>query len=300
MYCPSCGEEILDDSSFCSHCGANVDEFRERVGEDEAEDVGKPEPDDADGVSLREAGSDQESDTGDGRSWSYYVAYIFGLLFLALGLTYLFIDPIAGLLYSLGGAIALPIVRMKLKQKRGISLGRWATVAIVFLVISAGSAAVDVEDTGSQPSTDGGEDGIAESTPEPTEEPTPEPIEPGEEQNRELSNEEWQLAFRLTLLDMGYDVESIERVGNEIELDYYSNARSQEDLAEEMGGIAGAYAAGVDGGWDNDVLFVFILDSNGDIVASYWIEDEWAQAWMDGEYNDEEFFGRILNTFESS
>ena len=36
MYCPSCGEEIPDGSSFCSHCGANVDEFGKPVGEEEA------------------------------------------------------------------------------------------------------------------------------------------------------------------------------------------------------------------------------------------------------------------------
>lgn len=55
MYCPSCGEEIQDDSAFCRYCGEEVDP------ENDPEEVGEtptaePEPEGSETGTLKKLG----------------------------------------------------------------------------------------------------------------------------------------------------------------------------------------------------------------------------------------------------
>lgn len=144
MYCPSCGEEIPDDSAFCRHCGISL-----------TEDT-RPESEEATQVQ-----SDEEEETGWDITLGKLVAYPVGIILIILGLAALAESVIAAILFLAGGVIALPIVRSKLAKSRGISVGRWATVAIVIVAFFAGGVVIGASESGGpdQP----GEDNVGES-----------------------------------------------------------------------------------------------------------------------------------------
>lgn len=83
------------------------------------------------------------------------VAYPVGVLLILAGIANLANgDILAGVLVTIGGAIALPIVRTKLNQERGIALSRWATVVIVLALVIGGGLAISNGGSGT-PSGDG-------------------------------------------------------------------------------------------------------------------------------------------------
>jgi hypothetical protein len=71
------------------------------------------------------------------------IAYPTGALLLLSGLGGLLAgNPLGGALILLAGIIALPVVRAKLKDSRGISLSRWATIGIVFIFVIGGGGII--------------------------------------------------------------------------------------------------------------------------------------------------------------
>lgn len=112
-----------------------------------------------------------------------------------------------------------------------------------------------------------------------------------------LTQEEWLLVMQVTLLDGGIGVDSLEQPGSTVELSYQTTATTEQAHAQEIGYIAGAYAYGVDQGWESDRLEATAMVGN-QLIGTWHIEAEWAQAHTDGEMSDEEYFTRILNTLE--
>jgi len=110
--------------------------------------------------------SDNSDSTNERRiTLGKIISYPVGALLLLTGLSVLVVGSfLSGVLIILSGALSLPIVRSKLKQDQGISLSRWATVAIVFTLVIAGGATMgDIGSDSDQPM----------ETSEPTEEQTP-------------------------------------------------------------------------------------------------------------------------------
>lgn len=138
MYCPSCGEEIPDDSAFCNNCGTPIPESGPST-----------EPDTI------------QSDTGDSSGWVSTLgkigAYLVGAFLILSGLSGMADSVLAGLVFLIGGIFALPIVRSKLDESRGISIGTLATVVIVVGAVIIGGAVYNMGDVNSNsgPSGDG-------------------------------------------------------------------------------------------------------------------------------------------------
>lgn len=88
--------------------------------------------------------------------------------------------------------------------------------------------------------------------------------------------------------EMGLDVEVYDSNGL-ILVDYTSTATTEEQLAEDLGGIAGAYAAMVGDGYPTDGMVIYIFAVDGTDVGYTEVDAADAQAYMDGELTGEEF-----------
>lgn len=98
-----------------------------------------------------------EDDGGINITLGKLVAYPVGLLLILAGLGSLLTSVVSGVLILLAGVIALPIVRTRLKRSQGVSINRWATSAIVVVLIVAGGATVGPTGPSSGQSGDGGQ-----------------------------------------------------------------------------------------------------------------------------------------------
>lgn len=92
-------------------------------------------------MSNDESTQEENEDSGINITLGKVIAYPVGLFFILSGLAGLFTNLIAGVLILLGGIISLPIVRSKLKQSKGISMSRWATLGVVLILVVAGGFA---------------------------------------------------------------------------------------------------------------------------------------------------------------
>jgi len=95
--------------------------------------------------------TEEESDdptTGINITLSKMIAYPVGGLLLLTGLASLINSVVAGILIFFAGLISLPVVRGQIKQSQGIGLSRWATVAIVLMLVVAGGSLLGGSDGG--------------------------------------------------------------------------------------------------------------------------------------------------------
>lgn len=139
MYCPSCGEEIPDESEFCRRCGGAIEE--------EATDQTRSET--------------NQSETEADRAWlekgKSVIAYLVGAFLILSGLAGLGESPIAALLILMGGVVALPIVRSKLNGTQRVSISQWVAVVIVAGLVLSGATVLgattqtDPDPSGSSP-----------------------------------------------------------------------------------------------------------------------------------------------------
>jgi hypothetical protein len=103
---------------------------------------------------------DTTEDDGIDITLGKLVAYPVGLLLILSGLGSMITSVVSGVLILLAGVVALPIVRSRLKQSQGIGLSRWATVAIVVILVGAGGAMIGPN--AGQSSGPGGDGGSTE------------------------------------------------------------------------------------------------------------------------------------------
>lgn len=80
-----------------------------------------------------------DSDNGINITLGKIVAYPVGILVLLSGLGFFTQSIIGGTLITLAGLIALPNIRSRLRKSQGISINRWATIAIVFTLLLSGA-----------------------------------------------------------------------------------------------------------------------------------------------------------------
>lgn len=93
--------------------------------------------------------------------------------------------------------------------------------------------------------------------------------------------------------EMGLDVEVYDQNGL-ILVDYTSTAATETELAENLGGISGAYAALVGDGYPTDGMTIYVYDVDGTNVGYVDVDAADAQAYMDGEITDEQYAERVL------
>lgn len=153
-------------------------------------------------------------------------------------------------------------------------------------------AASNVSD---QPANSEGDDEPAETT------VAQEPAESSAETtDSEVSSaEESTPAVMETVLDQqGVEVEVRETSDGNLRADYYSTATTEEELAQDLGAIAGAYAAAVDNGHDSEHLSIEVRTPDGQPVGMYTARASDAQAYMDGEISAEVYALRVLESGE--
>lgn len=100
--------------------------------------------------------SENESDDSEGGvniTLGKIVAYPVGGVLILLGLASLINSVVSGILILFAGVISLPIVRGRIKQSQGIGLSRWATVAIVVVLVAAGGSLLAGSDGGLEQSS---------------------------------------------------------------------------------------------------------------------------------------------------
>jgi hypothetical protein len=143
-FCPECGAEH-EGAKFCPECGTEIG------GNDVSDDPSPPE--------SQDTSADEESDDGGlNITLGKIVGYIVGPLLILSALGGLAGGSVVGgLLLLLAGGISLPITRTKLKEKQGLSLSRWATVAVVLTLMIAGGAMLDTGGGGGAGAVDDGD-----------------------------------------------------------------------------------------------------------------------------------------------
>lgn len=103
---------------------------------------------------MGDSPSDSDESGGINITLGKIVAYPISLLLILIGLAGLVTNVVGGILILLSGILGLPIVRAKLKKSQGVSINRWATVGLVFILVVAGGVVIgaggngDMGDTG--------------------------------------------------------------------------------------------------------------------------------------------------------
>lgn len=104
---------------------------------------------------------------------------------------------------------------------------------------------------------------------------------------------------RMLESEFGLDVYVLDMGDGTIEVDYYSDAGGDEQqLAEEIGAIAGAYSALVDDGYETDEMVINVKAPNGEDVGEFRADAADAQAHADSEISGEEYVQRVLASGE--
>lgn len=104
---------------------------------------------------------------------------------------------------------------------------------------------------------------------------------------------------RMLRSEFGLDVYVMDVGDGTIEVDYYSDAGGDEQqLAGDIGAIAGAYSALVDDGYETDEMVIYVKQPNGEDVGEFRASADDAQAHADGELSDQEYAQRVLDSGE--
>lgn len=102
--------------------------------------------------------TDATEDSGINITLGKLVSYPAGVLLTLLGILYILSTVfIGGVLITVGGLLALPVVRRRIKNETGISANRWATVAIVLVLAVGGFAVVPTDSDSSNSTGDSGD-----------------------------------------------------------------------------------------------------------------------------------------------
>ncbi|MDL5363899.1 DUF3488 domain-containing protein [Halalkalicoccus sp. NIPERK01] len=192
---------------------------------------------------------------------------------------------------------------------------------VVIGVITAALPSEEAPGTGEVPSTDGAptgtddtpdsEDG-GQSEPSPDEqqqqvEETDETDTEGSGANaaesdveeRDFSDDELIPLFETLVEDEGMIVETAQVQRDTFVVEYMSFAQTEQELAGEIGYVAGAYAGMVGEGHTSDRMEATILTVNGDPAGTFYVEYGWAEAFANEEISNTEFSQRVISTIES-
>lgn len=106
--------------------------------------------------------------------------------------------------------------------------------------------------------------------------------------------------FEMVVTDSGIDLRTAKMDDDRLVAEYYSNAQTETELAEEMGYLVGAYAGVVDEGYGGERMDVTVLAADGSTAGTFHAERGWAESYNTGEMSDEEYSQRVLQTLEAN
>lgn len=95
-------------------------------------------------------------------------------------------------------------------------------------------------------------------------------------------------------------VDSVERQGDTIALEYTSTATTRSEIVDEMGAVSGADIGLVDGGESASQLDVTILRADEKPVGTYQVKREWTVAVNNDEMTREEASFKVLQPLETT
>lgn len=138
--------------------------------------------------------------------------------------------------------------------------------------------------------------------PTPPTEPAEEPVKTTEEQAEQAgesgSDGPGPADMERVLASEGIDVDIHETANGDLHANYYSTASDKEELAADLGAIAGTYSAVVDGGHPSEQLTIEIRTNAGQPVGEYVVTASDAQAFANGDITAEEYARRVLSSGE--
>ncbi|MHC3438703.1 hypothetical protein ACYJ1Y_11540 [Natrialbaceae archaeon A-gly3] len=119
------------------------------------------------------------------------------------------------------------------------------------------------------------------------------------EGDRELTEADIVALFGVILADEGLEVASVDRNEAVLEVAYDATGTTGEDAGTEIGIVADVYARAIDAGLETDSLEASVLDpETGELLDTFLVETEWAEAFLEEESDWEEYFERIVETFD--
>lgn len=114
--------------------------------------------------------------------------------------------------------------------------------------------------------------------------------------DEEIANED-DLAAALE--EYPLEIHAIERTADVLSVEYVSGGLYEEGVLQDVGPVAGAYAALVGAGDDSTLLEVTILDTAPDSFGSAEIEAAWAERFDQGTYSTIEYAELVVSAIES-
>lgn len=116
-----------------------------------------------------------------------------------------------------------------------------------------------------------------------------------------LTEEEIVILFEEILNEEGLETETVERADDVLEVEYLATGDTDQAAATEVEIVADVYARAIDAGLTTDRLDAFVRDPEADLILdTYNIETEWTEAFLNEEIEWEEYFERIVETFEAT
>lgn len=117
---------------------------------------------------------EEDEDSGINITLGKLVSYPAGVILTVLGVLYMLTNAqLGGLLITVAGLFSLPVIRRRIADENGVSVNRWATVAIVLILVVAGFAFVPTGDNANTTNTanngNTGSDGVTLITANATE-----------------------------------------------------------------------------------------------------------------------------------
>ncbi|RQH02266.1 hypothetical protein [Natrarchaeobius oligotrophus] len=103
--------------------------------------------------------------------------------------------------------------------------------------------------------------------------------------------------FRSHLDDVDVSVVTLETAERTVELVYATEAATDQQLADEIGTIAGGYILARDHGLETDRLESTVTDGS-DPLATWYVRSTWAEEFEAGEITPEAFSANVLNSVE--
>jgi len=99
------------------------------------------------------------------------------------------------------------------------------------------------------------------------------------------------------LSDESVNVSELDIVDHDVELVYTTERTTDQELADEIGTIAGGYVIARENGLDTDRLDATITDGESRL-ATWHVRSEWAQEFEQGELDAATFSTTVLDTVE--
>lgn len=120
------------------------------------------------------------------------------------------------------------------------------------------------------------------------------------EASREFSEEEYLILMETVIEDQGLDVSDIYVEDGTTHVEYRSYAQTENELAGELGTVAGAYAGAVGEGHESEQLQITVLDATGNEAGTTTLDAGTAEGYYNGEVSGDELTIELLGNLEAN